>query len=123
MTAMVSSSTTTDWHEREQAPLPSPSELLVLEERGGTHSGADAHRNDTEFLLRALEVVQQRRDLARAGAAEWVAKRDRPAERVDLTATYTRGRKRERDVRCRGGERASRRTAWRRCVPRRRVAC
>lgn len=87
MTAMASSSTTTE-NKRERASTRrlQCSELLVLEERGGAHTGANAHRNDTELLLRALEVVQQRRDLARAGAAEWVAKRDRAAKRVDLRA-------------------------------------
>mmetsp|Transcript_13939 Transcript_13939/g.19239 ORF Transcript_13939/g.19239 Transcript_13939/m.19239 type:complete len:257 (+) Transcript_13939:88-858(+) len=57
---------------------------VCLEDRGGAHARADAHADHAVPLARAPQVVQQRGNLPRPGAAQGVAERDGPAQRVYL---------------------------------------
>src|SRR4051794_20325392 len=49
----------------------------ALDERGGAKPAAAAHRHEAELLVLVLELVQQRREQARAGRAERMAERHR----------------------------------------------
>ena len=57
--------------------------LDPLDQRRRAEPAAAAHRHEAELLVRALELVQQRRDQPRAGRAERMAERDRAAVHVD----------------------------------------
>lgn len=58
--------------------------LLGHPDGSHAHTRADAHARNTNLLTAALQLVQQRADLAGAGAAERVAEGDGAALRVDL---------------------------------------
>src|SRR5512144_1033473 len=55
----------------------------AFDEAGGAHTTAHAHRDDGVLALAALELVQRRRDLARARTAERVPERDGAPVDVD----------------------------------------
>src|SRR5262245_60927660 len=65
-------------------PLAAPSRLDALEEAGGAHSAADAHRDDGIAAAPALELVEGRRRQLGAGAPERMSERDRTAVHVEL---------------------------------------
>src|SRR5437764_15231498 len=58
----------------------------ALDQRAGAEPAAAAHRHEPDLLVRALELVQERRDEPRAGRAERVAERHRAA--VDVHAIH-----------------------------------
>src|SRR4051794_39609790 len=58
--------------------------LQALDDRGVGHAAALAHRLQAVTAAGALELVEQRRHEAGAGAAERVAERDGAAVHVDL---------------------------------------
>src|SRR4051812_34054337 len=58
----------------------------ALEEAGGSHASADAHRDDAVFAAPAAELVEDLRRELRARAAERMAQRDRAA--VDVQTIF-----------------------------------
>src|SRR5690349_23043410 len=62
----------------------SPRLLHDLEQAGGTHAAADAHRHDDVLGLAATALDQRVAGAARAGHAERMADRDRAAVDVEL---------------------------------------
>src|SRR3954447_15667728 len=54
-------------------PLPGPAALDPLDQRACPKAAATAHRDQPDFLVGSLQLVQQRRDQARAARAERVA--------------------------------------------------
>src|SRR5678816_3865811 len=63
---------------------PSPTLVAGLEQTGCSLAATDAHGDDAVFALAALELVGDGADHARAGHAERMPDRDRPAVRVQL---------------------------------------
>src|SRR5690606_19063817 len=80
------------WVIRSKPPVPAGSASIGIARDGlqrfenprRTHAGADAHRHHAVLVAVATHAVRDRRGTHRAGRAEWVAERDRAAERIDL---------------------------------------
>ena len=60
-------------------------QLQRLKYPGRAHAGADAHGDHAVFSAAPAQAVHQRGGADRAGRAQRMAERDRPAERVDLS--------------------------------------
>lgn len=60
------------------------SELFVLDNSGGTHTGSNAHGDDTVVALLSLQFGEKSGDLTGTSASQGVAKSDGTSLRVDL---------------------------------------
>src|SRR5271165_7035803 len=80
---------------RNSSPFPRKGEgvipLYPFDDGGGAHAAADAQRDQRGRFVAALEFVEHGAQNHRAGGAERMAERDRPAVDVDLGVVDVEG--------------------------------
>lgn len=69
---------------RHLANIPKPQNLLSNPNGSHSHASANAHGRDTNLLLASLKLIEKRRDLAGAGAAERVTESNSTTLGVNL---------------------------------------